>query len=54
MGCNYWNTMGNTGMVYRELEALRHKEKMDEQYNVRFNCRNRIGSMDGDLNVNEN
>ena len=41
-------------MVYRKLEALRHKEKMDEQHNVRFNCRGRVGSMDGGVNGNEN
>ena len=41
-------------MVYRKLATLRHKEKMDEQHNIRFNRRNWIGSMDGDLNVNEN
>ena len=41
-------------MVYRKLEALRHKEKMDEQHNVRFNCRDWVGGMDGYLNVNEN
>ena len=41
-------------MVHRKLEALRHKEKMDEQHDVRFNCRDWVGGMDGDLNVNEN
>ena len=41
-------------MVCRKLAALWNKEKMDEQYNIRFSCRNRIGNMDGDLNDNEN
>ena len=41
-------------MVYRELAALWNKEKMDEQYNIRFSCRNWIGNMDGGLDVNEN
>ena len=28
--------------------------EMDEQYNIRFSCRDRTGNMDGDINDNEN
>jgi len=41
-------------MVYRELAALWYEKEMDKQYNIRFSCRNRIGNMDGGLNVDEN